>query len=334
LIKEKSFFFDKMQQQQKTMLETILSSLDLPSQKNQQHPRSLSTKDFHLLQQVIYFFNEHDIRDYIMNVLLRQLYPEAPFTYLGTLNVHLQDQNLMIQQTNETLENVLSKSIPALKNKKKKEKNDKPEMVDSMFTICIHYEDVKVHFVSFVYEMNPPRLVSFDSGSNLYTIGEKTVIPEVQRIFEKLELIPSSKHKNHKHHIGICSKRYFMKKFGIQFSGENPIFHSLPADAFCQSWSIFFLIEWVRHHHKTRHHYPTIGKPSNGHFVRQWCKIIPSEREWFIISTFFIPLLSYNPFIHAEFAKHYPNTHICKLIDYMLEEKWKFVPQITNSQKK
>ena len=258
-----------------------------------------------------------NVRDYIMKLLLHELYPKTPFTYLGTFFVKQGDtdsNDLIIRDTGESLKSAFEKTISS------------SVVMDYMFTICLVYEENKVHFVSFVYETTPPRLVSFDSGSELYLVGERVIVPILRKIFENSGLIPST--QKAKHHIGICKKRYFFKKYGIQFSGENPLYRTLPADAFCQSWSLFFLVEWVRHHHKTRTNYSTTGKSMNGGFVRQWCKIQPTEREWFLISHFFIPLLSYNPYLHKEFETFYPKTHICRLMDYMLDEKWHHVPSI------
>jgi len=277
--------------------------------------KKVSSRDTQLIQQIIYFFNEPHVRDYIMNLLLHELYPHTPFKYLGTLYVEqgkdMDKNDLYIRETGDSLQSVLQKAIVP----KNAQHSQHPQhAMDYMFTLCLNYEGAKVHYVSFVYETKPPRLVSFDSGSNLYLVGERVIVPIVQTIFEHVGLIPGT--ESSKRHIGVCNKRYFLKKFGIQFSGDNPLYRSLPADAFCQSWSLFFFMEWVRHFNKTK------TKSTNGNFVRAWCRIRPSEREWFILSAFFIPLLAYNPYLHKEFEKHYPQTHICHLMDYLLEDKW------------
>jgi len=287
--------------------------------KQIQHSITLTSRDFRLVQQLIYFFNETHVRNYIMKLFLEHLYPESPFSYIGTFYVkqteNTDENDFWETEHQQSFRQLVEKKISSL-----------PTSKNVMFTVCLQYEGAKVHFVSFVYERqsSPSRLISFDSGSNLYLVGERIIVPTIYSIFQDLKWIPLS--KSSKHHIGTCPKSYFSKKFGIQFSGENPLYQKLPADAFCQTWSLYFLTEWIRRHSDT--------KRQQGTFVRLWCQIIPCEREWYILSTFFLPLLTLQPYLFHEFHKFYPTTPIHHLRDYLLEDKWIQLKSLSRKKKR
>jgi hypothetical protein len=115
------------------IFQSLLHSLELssPTHQNNQINQIYSPKDIHLLQQIIYFFNEVSVRDYIMKLLLHELYPNTPFTYLGTFFVKQGDtdlNDLIIRDTGESLKSVFEKTVS-------------PSVVmDYMFTICLVYE--------------------------------------------------------------------------------------------------------------------------------------------------------------------------------------------------
>jgi hypothetical protein len=144
-----------------------------------------------------------------------------------------------------------------------------------LFTVMYVYEEYKVHYLSFIYEPSINRLTHFDPGISLYEHGQMTVVPSVNKVFCDLKLI-----KKKSKEIGICNSfKWKGKKMGIQYNNLN---HYFPADAFCQSWTIFFFIRYC-------------NSSFDFEFLKSWCNLKPEKRELFLISNFILPFLLENP---------------------------------------
>lgn len=148
----------------------------------------------------------------------------------------------------------------------------------AMFTVCLLYDTNLVHYVSFLY--TDRQLLSFDPGVELYPHGQKTIVPRVEAAFRALRLIDS-------HSVqGACPHFAFgRKRRGVQFNGR--LQYKLPADAFCQSWTLFFFVRLL--------YLPDRSLERIKLFLSDWCAIPPSDREYFITSFFIHPTLTYLP---------------------------------------
>lgn len=301
----------------------------------------LTRRDAGLVQQIIYFFNELENRSYLLDKLfLKSLYPEKPIAYLGTYNVRAHGKRDLVDDDAALKSPVsapLTLDVMLARDERRCACGDKTLL---LWTVCLHYEDMRVHFVSFVYNRDNHKLYSFDSGSNLYCVGEDIIVPRtrdaVEKAFGKAKISRPGKTTTTKHggqkkpcidheHVGRCDNKHYGTRWGIQFSGDNPLYNHLPADAFCQSWSLFFLCEIIRRYRPE--------KPIDMKFIRLWCNIEPRHREWYIISAFFLPLLAYNPVFHSRFSVFYPHGHVCDLRLHMLEDKWSRLAPMTPIQK-
>lgn len=251
---------------------------------NCEKQKQLLPVSFHLfLQEFIYFMNDTKVRDEIISKRLSTLQSNAH--WLGSWNVQGEKYNLTFLQTpsvfsssskHKSVQTMLQKKFPRYKNGQ------------YMFTICYHYEDRKVHYVSFIYDANRKKLQHFDPGISLYLHGQETLVPSVYNIFKSIGLI----HKSQE--LGKCihQTKWKGKTMGIQFDGNTKL--KLPADAFCQTWTVFFLIRIM------------INDFESEDFVRKWCSIRPKRREAFLISSFILPLL-------LEYPRFYKQ--ICNKID-------------------
>lgn len=148
-----------------------------------------------------------------------------------------------------------------------------------LFTVMIVYSGNLVHYVAFVYDPVTKILVSFDSGVELYEHGRKTILPAVRRAFRDAGLIVSQG-ISRQHNLGHCHGYNFCgKEWGVQYNGLHQ--HSLPADSFCQTWTIFFLKRFIEKRDE-----------NDLSFVRSWCRVHPGHRESIIIRDFLLPLLA------------------------------------------
>lgn len=154
-----------------------------------------------------------------------------------------------------------------------------------LFTVCIVYDMNRVHYVAFVYDRMERVLISFDPGVELYLHGMRTIIPLVRTAFRQRKLI-----SRRVPILGPC-KDYLLqgKQAGVQYNGRKGY---LPADAFCQTWTLFFLCQ--------------ILSLRDSLFVSRWCKIPPKRRESFLIASFIIPTLEQNPTVSNQYFSMLP----------------------------
>lgn len=172
---------------------------------------------------------------------------------------------------------------------------------EAAFTICISYGVRSVHFVAVVLQKEASHdhknihVISFDSGSHLYPHGERVVLPALRRTLRRL-----ADHVSRvKAHIGVCPHHvstpasFRHRRFGLQFDASTV--HSLPADAFCQCWSLFFLVEWAMRG----------VRAERGAFAWQWCRIPPKDRRAFLLRAFILPALALDGTLRRWFVDRY-----------------------------
>lgn len=246
-----------------------------------------------VVQELIYFFNEPVIRNYLVNMYLHQLYPETVCQYAGTFFLkELSDDSLDLemdnghhpQQTDSNFKSGLLKNKDLFLTKGKK----------TLFTLAILYHGNAIHFVSFLYDYPDGKLICFDPGYNLYQNGTRVLIPNCRNIFLQLGWIRT---EDDCVIIGRCHKIYHGRRYGIQYNGTDPDKVRLPADAFCQSWTLFFVLTCIMYN-------------GDWNFVWAWCKIKPSQREQFILERFFFPMVLMNPPVLKKFRTKFSETHV------------------------
>jgi hypothetical protein len=174
-----------------------------------------------------------------------------------------------------------------------------------LFTVMIVYSGNLVHYVAFIYNPDTKTLVSFDSGVELYEHGRKTILPAVRKAFRNAGLILSQgittlQNMGHCHGYNFCGKEW-----GVQYNGLHR--HGLPADSFCQTWTIFFLKRYLEKRDQTDFSY-----------VWSWCRVHPGHRESVIIRDFLLPLLSESEAARRLYLREIGDTKTyCEAVDIL-----------------
>jgi hypothetical protein len=248
-----------------------------------------------LIQNLIYLMNDNKLRKEIMTYYINHLELSKDYKWCGTLNLLLNGENNEItfrkkeiiessngqyefsnldelqQMTQQQykLDKINFKNLTKLIKTNLKRFTEKKH---NLFTVVLVYNGYSCHYVSFIYKKEEKKLISFDPGVLLYTHGQDTIVPVMTRIFKSLGLIESETQLK----LGTCNKEFCSKKYGIQFNGRTEF--SLAADAFCQTWTIFFLYRYLL-------------SESDVKFVDDWCEVPPQDRECFVLSFFLIPTI-------------------------------------------
>ena len=220
--------------------------------------------DYGFLQNFIYFMNLPTIR----NEIIKKFYKDQPSVkWWGTFYVSGPKNKLLVTNHDDTnIQQSLSKFFPGFANNLKNNKIN-------IYTICYQYENNQVHYITDVYDNKEKSIYHFDPGVSLYEHGQKTIIPSWEKQYKTSGLVKTSKN------LGECHSFLWRgKKMGVQYDGSSSDF---PADAFCQTWTIFFL-------------YRLSFNLSQYDFVKNWCRIKPGKRKAFLISNFIIPFLTQN----------------------------------------
>lgn len=232
-------------------------------------------------QYIIYFFNRLEVRNRIIDEAIIKYDKEKRFTNFGTINIRINskgnailvdDYDLSIwnrftkedlreeEFDNMLLDNFIGdfKQVFQLKPK-------------TVFTVCIHYNQYNVHYLSFVYDKKIKDLISFDPGVEIYPEGQIFLLPAILKAFRKHKLLSSTSELG-----STCNQYRFIFKdepIGIQWNGKN-------MDAFCQTHTLFFLREMIK----------------KNNIVRKVCRLLPENREVYLFEEFIIPILKENPY--------------------------------------
>lgn len=227
------------------------------------------------LQPFIYTMNDERVRNKLIHQAI-QLSPSSTYRWIGTWTIEMDSsQQLRFRDSKKPFEQYV---------KRLSFENDKIYL----FTVCLVYEGNKVHYVAFIYSPQLKQLLSFDPGVELYHHGQKTIVPYIRKTFYHCNWIESNQLKQ-RQNVGTCQDYSFCgKKWGIQYNADHRT--SLPADAFCQTWTIFFLTRFMLQR-----------SPMDMSFIHQWCKVHPNRRELFLLNFFILPQLKCCPSLEKEY---------------------------------
>lgn len=231
--------------------------------------------DPHIMQNFIYTMNDPIYRNDIMKYHLSHSHKTQTHRWLGTWVLYEKSGNLIFKETDPLFQkqSFTGKNLSQVLQRSIIDKIKKYPV--SMFTVCLVYDEYLVHYVAFIYLQSEKQLISFDPGVDIYHHGQKTIVPIVQKMFLDHGLI----NKKSDHRLGYCHNIRW-KTRGLQFTGVEDV-----PDAFCQSWTIFFLIRFLY----------SDGTNSAKQFVHNWCKIRPDRRAVMLTERFIIPSLLYFP---------------------------------------
>lgn len=246
-----------------------------------------------MIQNIIYFFNQPSIRDYVITYHADILPNGKKIKWDGTY--FFDEKGKMDPYHHVGVQNM--ELADFLKGRTSYQDKDCRFVLS---TCCVTYDGNKVHFLSMIYDCKKKILVFFDPGIHLYEKGQDMVVPIVKDAFAKNGWIKAIER------LGLCSKDYHGKKWGIQYDGSDPSTTKLPADSFCQSWTLYYLVEFLRNKCMDK-------------FFQYWCSIPPKKRETFILMNFFLPHLQNHPFLYKEWHKFYPDGDLTQLNQYTVE---------------
>ncbi len=227
-----------------------------------------------LPQYIIYFFNQLPIRKKVIHDAISKYHKKQKFVYFGTWYLHGKKDELKFRKPyDKVLQNIFSTSLTPQKNfltfmKQNKEKFKIKKKI--LFTVAYCYSKCSIHFISFIFDPENKKLIHFDPGVRLYKEGQDILVPSVIEVFRKTNLIKS--------HIELgktCPKYvYNLKKeqIGIQFNGKS-------RDAYCQSWTLCFLIHEIKHYDES---------------VETFCRLKPVNRKLYLYKDFIIPFFEKN----------------------------------------
>lgn len=237
--------------------------------------------EINILQELIYALNEDRERDVIMRHLCRTTSHTSHVVWKGTFRLDARRRSFQPWR---------------LRARR-----------CYLFTVAYRYGQNRIHFVAFVLDtMNDDgrvRLVCFDPGYNLYVQGTKVIVPIVRNAFEKGL---GKRHLNVVYRTAcIPIPRTSKVAFGVQFNGGASGRGRIDmADAFCQSWTLFFLKTYVEN-------------DQTDDFFKKWCAIPPRDRWVFLTHSFLIPSVVQHRVLRTTFCRHLPT-----LQSYLLSSFW------------
>lgn len=233
-------------------------------------------------QHIIYYFNKLDVRNYVINSHITKYKKQDKFSNFGTINIKNKSNGEIVLCPEYDIKtwkkfNKLKKSDYHDKNINDffhRMKNIFLLKPKTIFTVCLHYNKVSVHFVSFIYNRHTKELVSFDPGVQVYEEGQEVIVPTIKQAMENSKLLKTNTELGNK----CYQHRYFFQNepIGIQYNSKTK-------DAFCQNWTLYFLVEQIKSHN----------------IIRKVCRIHPANREIHLFRDFIIPILrDKKKFIH------------------------------------
>jgi hypothetical protein len=153
-----------------------------------------------------------------------------------------------------------------------------------LFTVCYLYEGNRIHYIAVAYDKKLKQVIIFDSGYNLYPVGKTILIPLVKSMFQSLssKILFFEKTNCHSSKYGVQLKKNSASKSKVANDSHR--------DAFCQSWSLFFLICYVRYR-------------GDLHYFDKWCQLKTNQRLVYLIQNFIIPTISCNKYLANKYWK-------------------------------
>lgn len=245
-----------------------------------------------MIQNMIYFFNQPHVRDHLIDFHIKTLPLSTKVEWDGTY--FFDEKGITDVHHHKGINLPLS---TFLKQKNKYDEKNNVRFIIS--TCCVTYEGNRVHFLSMIYDKKQKSLIFFDPGIHMYEKGQDVAVPIVHKAF-----IDNGWVKNIER-VGLCPKNYYGRKWGIQYNGDNPMTSKLPADSFCQSWTLYYLIEFIRN-------------KCSDKFFTLWCSIEPDARETFILMNFFLPHIQHDKKLFDEWKQFYPEGDLQLLNQYTI----------------
>lgn len=252
-----------------------------------------------MIQNIIYFFNQPPIRDYVITLHKEILPVGKKIVWDGTY--FFNEKGIMDPYHHPEF---VGRQVSLTEFLQTRKNYHNKTMYFVLATCCVTYEGNKVHFLSLIYDRKKRTLIFFDPGIHLYEKGQDVAVPIVSHAFVQNELISDNKNIER---VGLCSTDYHGKKWGIQYDGNDPAISKLPADSFCQSWTLYYLVEFLRNHCTDK-------------FFSSWCSIPPPQRENFILMNFFMPHLQNHVFLFKEWRNFYREGDMTKLNQYIIRQ--------------
>lgn len=247
-----------------------------------------------MIQNMIYFFNQPSVRDHVIKIHTQILPAGKKVRWDGTY--FFNEKGDMDPFHHQDLGKHPMSFQEFLTQRKVYQKGgDDCRFILS--TCCVTYEGNRVHFLSLIYDKKKQVLVFFDPGIHLYEKGQDAAVPIVSNAFRNNKLAKKIER------LGLCAGNYHGKRWGIQYDGGSS---KLPADSFCQSWSLYYLVEFLRN-------------KCSDKFFPLWCSIPPERRETFIMMNFFMPHLQNHPFLYEEWKNFYPNGDMSQLNRHVIQ---------------
>ena len=232
------------------------------------------------LQNFIYLMNDEKVRNTIITKFCTDC--SRNLKYIGTFYVNGPKYKLFDINQKQSLKKILCSKLRKLKTKH-----------EIHFTVSYSYDDSSVHYVSFVYISSMKKLIHFDPGISMYEHGQTTIVPSVSQLLKQENFLQSHEE------IGECHQfKWGKKKTGVQFN--NHPYQACPRDAFCQTWTVFFIFQ--------------TSKCKTFRFVKKWCEILPENREAYLVQHFIVPILKYFPKYYESVQKDLPKQNYLKLI--------------------
>lgn len=253
-------------------IQEALREMTASLQKDDEKSRLTGT-----IQYLIYFFNQPKVRDYVIGHHIKILPAGKDVVWDGTYffnEMGEMDASHHPGSNNVPLCAFLAKRKAYTENKKARH---------VLSTCCVTYKVNSVHFLSLIYDRKKRTLIFFDPGIRLYEKGQEVVVPVVWDAFT------TNKWADKIERVGLCAKAFKGKRWGIQYDGGSS---NLPADSFCQSWTLFYLVEFLRN-------------KCSDKFFSHWCTIPPNKREAFMLMNFFLPHIQNHAFLDDEWEHFY-----------------------------
>lgn len=220
----------------------------------------ISNNDFDL-QEFIYELNKSRLRTSIIKSSISSYKDDHPIIWMGTFTFREKHNN------NTVIKNIVNK-IEKYQGK----------MCICLFTCCYIYDGNRIHYISVIYESATEHVIIFDSGFNLYPVGKTFLIPIMKNIFKSLSNTILFFNKT------VCPST----NYGVQLKIQTK--KQVIPDAFCQSWSLFFIQCYVR----------SGGKSD---FFKSWCQIKPALRDYFLFENFIIPTIVSQKYLRIKYDR-------------------------------
>jgi hypothetical protein len=251
-----------------------------------------------ILQSLIYAMNPEDVRKEILEDSIRRSKHKDNVKFMGTWYLDYNGEPLdhdpvkaqqfkmtgkkpRVQMKDVTVSEPVAQLDDHHPNFIKFVELNKEDLMHKicLFTVCISYNISSVHYVAFIYIPESSLLLSFDPGHQVYVHGQATIVYVVRQSFSKNGLISDARSRPSQD-LGKCTDFEFCGIiYGVQFNGDYE--SGQPMDAMCQTWTVYFLQQAIKHDFK------------DFSFINDICSITPALREFELLEKTVLPWLKH-----------------------------------------